>query len=112
MPEYTLNFGAADSGFSPGFSTQTKLEYTRPIRPGSRPYSRANCCTRTQSPFTCSGVEDECGTHVSAYFAMRLSTGVMSGTVWPYTFSLGWVPPPIQMGGCGSCRGFGSTVRC
>jgi len=62
---------------------QTKLEYTRPILAGSRPASRAKRCTLSQSPLTISGVAEECGTQVSAYFAMRRSTGSMFGTVWP-----------------------------
>src|SRR2546430_12813595 len=77
MPEYTEKCGVADSGFSPFLRTQTKFEYTRPIRSGSRPASRANRCTFSQSPRTISGVADECGTHVSAYFATRRSTGSM-----------------------------------
>jgi hypothetical protein len=56
-------------------------------------------------------VDEACGTHVSAYFAIRLSTGSMFVTVCAYTFSDGCVPPPIQMGGCGFCTGLGSMVR-
>ena len=66
MPEYTLKCGAADSGRSPGLRTQTKFEYTRPMRSGSRPYSRAKPCTLAQSAFTISGVAEEWGTQVSA----------------------------------------------
>ena len=47
------------------------------------PASRANVCTLIQSSLTISGVAEECGTQVSAYFAIRRNTGVMSGTVWP-----------------------------
>src|SRR5439155_1528965 len=79
-PEAT---GVADSGFSPFLRTQPKFEYTRPICSGSRPASRANRCTFSQSLRTISGVADECGTHVSAYFATRRSTGSMFVTVCP-----------------------------
>src|SRR3989304_1783501 len=39
---------------------------------------------------------------------MRFRTGSMLVTVWPYTFSNGWLPPPIQMGGGGRWAGLGS----
>ena len=35
----------------------------------------------------------------------------MFATVWWYTRSEGWVPPPIQIGGCGVWSGLGSIVR-
>src|SRR5207247_1628393 len=55
MPEKTEKWGIADSGGSPGLSTQMKFEYTRPIFVGSRPSSRAKRCTFSQSPFTIAG---------------------------------------------------------
>src|SRR5260370_42698944 len=61
----------------------------------------------SQSSLTRSAVAEECGPQVLAYLAIRLSTGSMFVTVWPYTFSKGWLPPPIQIGGGGRRAGLG-----
>ena len=81
------------------------------MSPGFLPRPAMKRWIFSQSSLTMSAVAEECGTHVLAYLAIRLSTGSMFVTVWPYTFSKGWLPPPIQIGGCGFWAGLGSMVR-
>src|SRR5207253_6972750 len=81
------------------------------MSPGFLPRPAMKRWIFSQSSLTMSAVAEECGTHVLAYLAIRLSTGSMFVTVWPYTFSKGWLPPPIQIGGCGFWGGVGSMVR-
>src|SRR5207249_11309571 len=81
------------------------------MSPGFLPRPAMKRWIFSQSSLTMSAVAEECGTHVLAYLAIRLSTGSMFVTVWPYTFSKGWLPPPIQIGGCGFWAGLGAVVR-
>src|SRR2546422_2320133 len=77
------------------------------MSPGFLPRPAMKRWIFSQSSLTMSAVAEECGTHVLAYLAIRLSTGSMFVTVWPYTFSKGWLPPPIQIGGGGVLGGLG-----
>src|SRR5207249_8918440 len=81
------------------------------MSPGFLPSPAMKRWILSQSSLTMSAVAEECGTHVLAYLAIRLSTGSMFVTVWPYTFSKGWLPPPIQIGGWGFWGGLGSVGR-
>src|SRR2546427_11043055 len=81
------------------------------MSPGFLPRPAMKRWIFSQSSLTMSAVAEECGTHVLAYLAIRLSTGSMFVTVWPYTFSKGWLPPPIQIGGGGVLGGLGAMVR-
>src|SRR5437870_13404102 len=81
------------------------------MSPGFLPRPAMKRWIFSQSSLTMSAVAEECGTHVLAYLAIRLRTGSMFVTVWPYTFSKGWLPPPIQIGGGGLWAGLGGQLR-